>query len=86
MYILLYHNTRKPTNHVGQIIDSPVVSFSIYDELANGTLPDPLLTPVIVEFQSIDAVNRSGPQCVYWDFELWVVVPFFHFILFYLQQ
>ncbi|XP_041458442.1 cadherin EGF LAG seven-pass G-type receptor 2-like isoform X3 [Lytechinus variegatus] len=62
-------NVRKPDNHVGQIIDSPVVSFSIYDELANGTLPDPLLSPVIIEFQSIDAVNRSGPQCVFWDFE-----------------
>ncbi|XP_072181687.1 cadherin EGF LAG seven-pass G-type receptor 2-like [Diadema setosum] len=64
-------DVRHPDNKVGQLINSPIISFSIFDSLANGTLPNPLLSPVVLEFQSLDAVNRSGPQCVYWDFALY---------------
>ncbi|XP_077984710.1 cadherin EGF LAG seven-pass G-type receptor 2-like isoform X2 [Glandiceps talaboti] len=49
-------------------LNSAVVSLSLYDAIANGT--EELSTPIVVDFQLNSPVNRSDPQCVFWDFNL----------------
>ncbi|XP_006824531.1 cadherin EGF LAG seven-pass G-type receptor 2 [Saccoglossus kowalevskii] len=49
-------------------LNTPVVSLTLYDGKADGQLPNPLPSPIIVDFELKESINRSDPQCVYWDY------------------
>ncbi|PIK60094.1 putative cadherin EGF LAG seven-pass G-type receptor 2 isoform X3, partial [Apostichopus japonicus] len=62
-------SVRASKGKVGQVINTPVISLTLYDELADPPFPSNLTTPIILEMISNDAVNRSGKQCIFWDFD-----------------
>ncbi|XP_071817220.1 cadherin EGF LAG seven-pass G-type receptor 2-like isoform X4 [Apostichopus japonicus] len=62
-------SVRPSKGKVGQVINTPVISLTLYDELADPPFPSNLTTPIILEMISNDAVNRSGKQCIFWDFD-----------------
>ncbi|XP_071960078.1 cadherin EGF LAG seven-pass G-type receptor 1-like [Antedon mediterranea] len=50
------------------VVNTPVVSLTLFDALANGTVNNPLPDPIIIEFKLNTDVNKTNPQCVFWDF------------------
>ncbi|XP_022101230.1 cadherin EGF LAG seven-pass G-type receptor 2-like [Acanthaster planci] len=55
---------------VGQVINTPVISLSLYDHLATEGSTDNLLYPIILEIATLGQANTINPQCVFWDFSL----------------
>ncbi|XP_071784509.1 cadherin EGF LAG seven-pass G-type receptor 2-like isoform X3 [Asterias amurensis] len=55
---------------VGQIINSPVISLSLYDHLATESSVHDLVTPVIFELRTDGGSNQLNPQCIFWNFSL----------------
>ncbi|XP_033106725.1 cadherin EGF LAG seven-pass G-type receptor 2-like isoform X3 [Anneissia japonica] len=52
------------------VVNTPVVSLSLFDALANGTVANPLPDPIIIEFKLDSTLNKTNPQCVFWDFTM----------------
>ena len=67
-FLSLPHRSAKGS--VGQIINSPVISLSLYDHLASESSVHDLVTPVIFELRTDGGSNQLNPQCIFWNFSL----------------